>query len=167
LSDGDAEPDPPELNEVSSEGLVVAVVTAVLVVAVVDDVAVVDGVASILKKVPSSPRSSLLVLGLSVWRNPSRKCILATTLLLLPPELPDRSSSEADSFRSIGFGCGFGFESSPSFVGRSLTTGELGSDIVVVAGSFDDSDISWGLLLGRTWAEALRLEVATSTTSHR
>ena len=62
-----------------------------------------------------------------------------------------------------------GFESRPrpSLVGKSLTTGELGSDIVVADKSLEVSDRSLGLLLGLACDEALRLEVATSTTSHK
>ncbi len=111
-----------------------------LAVVVVDVVAVVvvvkADVASNLKNPPSSPKSSLFVLGLSVCRNPSRKCILATTPLLpVPLLLPERSRSEADNFRSIELGINFGLVSAILIPGWSLTTGELGRDMVLEQGS--------------------------------
>lgn len=160
---------PPLLNELSSDGFV----DEVIVVNDVcdgfdDDVKFKDvcvGVGSNLKKAPSSPRSSDFVLGRRVCRKPSRKCILATTLLLAPD--PERSRSEADSFRSIEFGMNFGFESRPIFPGWSLTTGELGSDMVLEARSLGSGPNSCGLLRGRDGAGVFKLEVATSTTSHK
>jgi hypothetical protein len=69
----------------------------------------------------------------------------------------------------MGFGPDLGFESmlSPSLAGKSLTTGELGNDIVVADRSLEGSDRSLGLLRGLACDDAFKLDVATSTTSQR
>lgn len=130
---------PPELKELSRYCLLEDDVSAVFAAVVVDVVVVVVEVvvASNLKNPPSSPKSSLFVLGLSVCRNPSRKFILATTPLLpaVPLLLPERSRSEADNFRSIELGINFGLVSAILIPGCSLTTGELGRDMVFEQGS--------------------------------